>query len=129
MVSGPAAHPDMISDLARKFDTLYAHELTHVAQHCRLGTSWFAERMSYLRDVLNRNQYPIERELEAFGMQNRYLQDKAKAEILLHNMEMRAKAFATKKTKSAGTNAVTMEMTNQIESATTNRTQDPAGKP
>jgi len=56
-------------------------------------------------------------------------QDKAKAEILLHNMEMRAKAFATKKTKSAGTNAVTMEMTNQIESATTNRTQDPAGKP
>jgi hypothetical protein len=75
-----AAHQELMPRLAQIFDTWYVHEMTHAAQYRRDGTGAFNDWKSGWVDILNGMKYPIEKEWEAFGTQNRYFHEKAQAD-------------------------------------------------
>jgi len=75
-----ARRPEMIGTLAKGFDVFYVHELTHAAQYRREGTGWVNDYLSAGIERLNGRKYPVEKEWEAFGMQNQYLLEKARAD-------------------------------------------------
>jgi hypothetical protein len=75
-----ARHPEEIDALAKKFDVLYVHELTHAIQHRREGAGWLDDQVSAAIDRLNGHKYPVEKEWEAFGVQNQYLIEKARTD-------------------------------------------------
>ncbi|MCX5794420.1 MAG: hypothetical protein NTY77_02845 [Elusimicrobia bacterium] len=75
-----AGHPDLMPGLARVFDTWYVHEMTHAAQYRSGGTGAFNDWKNGWVDILNRMKYPIEKEWDAFGTQNRYFHEKAQAD-------------------------------------------------
>ena len=75
-----AEHPALIPKLAQAFDTWYVHELTHAAQYRLLGTGLINDTVNGWIDILNGKKYPVEKEWDAFGTQNRYFGEKAKAD-------------------------------------------------
>jgi len=75
-----AAHPALLPKVADAMDASYVHEMTHAAQYRRNGTGWLNDWKSGWVDIFNRGKYPVEMEWDAFGTQNRFFHEKAKAD-------------------------------------------------
>ncbi len=80
-------HPELIITIAGQIDTTGAHEMKHAAQYRQRGTDWFHNWKDQFLRFINHDRYPIEREWEAYRIQNHYFQQKAKADIRVLDIE------------------------------------------